>query len=172
MKKVMARATAQRIQELLHAGLSQSDIARRYGVTRQHIHNVLKRSGYVPESTGQTKLIRDNFPWEIEDTEVYGNTVYIQLWLAARFNDDPDSISKTSIERVRSLVRKLVRFNQVVDYDPDYPWVKGLLNTKGIAFLPRTVGDEDYMIKIRPGVRITPVGETLWRMPDLKKLRL
>ena len=55
----MARATAQRIQELLHAGLSQSDIARRYGVTRQHIHNVLKRSGYVPESTGQTKLIID-----------------------------------------------------------------------------------------------------------------
>lgn len=168
----MARVSANEIEELLAIGLNQSDVARRYGVSRQNIHNILKRSGYVKAETQQTNLIRRNFPWKIEDTEIYDNTVYVQLWLAARFNDNPKSISQSSVTRVKALIRKLVRFNQVVDYDPDYPEIKGLLNTKGLAFLPRTATDEDFMIKIRPGVKITRAGKRLWRMPDLHKLKL
>lgn len=43
---------------------------------------------------------------------------------------------------------------------------------RGLAFLPRSLTDENYMIKTRPGVTLTEVGKTLWQMPDLKKLRL
>ena len=168
----MAKITAWRAFELMEEGLTQAEIARQAGVTRQYVYKILRDAGFRSEFAQQTRLIRDNFPWELENNEVMDNTVYIQLWLAARFNDTPDSISKTSTERVRALIRKLVRFNQVVDYDPKYPWVKGLFNTRGLAFLPRQEEDEDYMIKIRPGVTITEVGKKLWKVPDLKKLRL
>ncbi|MGV0428553.1 helix-turn-helix domain-containing protein [Corynebacterium pyruviciproducens] len=168
----MAKITIEEIFLLQGQGLTQAEIARRAGVTRQYIYKLLRESGYRSEFALQTRLIRNNFPWELENNEVMDNTVYIQLWLAARFNHNPASISKTSTERVRALIRKLVRFHQVIDYDPHYPWVKGLFNTRGLAFLPRSLTDENYMIKIRPGITLTEVGKTLWQMPDLKKLRL
>lgn len=168
----MPSISTDEIIALLEQGLSQAEVSRIYGCSRQYIHKLIKQAGYTQAFTAQTQLIRDNFPWEIEDPEVYGNTVYIQLWLMARFNDDPTSISEESVKRVKALVRKLVNFSQVVDYNPEYPWVKGLFNTYGLAFLPRGEADHDLAIKNRPGVKITHEGERLWKIPDLKKLRL
>ncbi|WOT02160.1 hypothetical protein [Corynebacterium pyruviciproducens] len=36
---------------------------------------------------------------------------------------------------------------------------------RGLAFLPRSLTDENYMIKIRPGVTLTGIGRPQARCP-------
>lgn len=58
-------------------------------------------------------------------------------------------------------------YRQVIDYNPAYPAIPGVVNTPGFAYVPRTESDEDFIIKIRPGVRITTIGDRIWRLPEM-----
>lgn len=147
---------------LLEDGIRQSDIAREFGVSRQYVNKLAKQGGH--ESV--INLINENLPWELP-MEYRGNHLYQALRLTAHLNYDPEGMtSKANFDKIGSLIRKLTVFNQVLDFDPDYPAVPRISNTPGFAFIPRTETDKNYMIKIRPGVKITKLGEKLWRLPQ------
>ncbi len=58
----MSKITIEDILFLMDNGLTQSEIARRSGVTRQYIHKILRANGYLTEAAVQTTLIRTTFP--------------------------------------------------------------------------------------------------------------
>lgn len=146
---------------MMNKGFRQTDIAREHGVSRQYVNKLAKQGGYESISTE----VGENFPWEITP-EMYTNTVYHALRLYGHWRVDPEAIEGSSRAKVRALLRKLELFNQVIDYDPDYPAMPGLTNTPGFAYLPRQGSDEDFVMRIKPGVRVTPLGDRIWRMPD------
>lgn len=147
---------------LMSKGVRQSEIAREYGVSRQYVGQLAKQGGY---DSPITKVSR-NLPWEV-DPAFYANTIYKGVTLHGHMMlAGKEKISATSQSKLLGFYRKLIRFNVVVDYDPDYLAQPGLTNTNGFAYVPRGAADKDYIIKVRPGVRITPLGEKLWRLPS------
>lgn len=141
--------------------MTQTELAREYGVTRQYIHKLAKQAGHEPLRT----IVTENFPWPIKP-EFYDNHLYITLRAIGTFNLDSTAVRETTLRGVRSVLRKLQNFNTVIDYDPGYPAVPGLVNTPGFAYVPRAESDENFIVKIKPETRITPIGRKLWRMPE------
>jgi hypothetical protein len=141
--------------------MTQTELAREYGVTRQYIHKLAKQAGHEPLRT----IVTENFPWPIKP-EFYDNHLYTTLRSIGTFNLDPTAVRETTLRGVRSVLRKLQNFNTVIDYDPGYPAVPGLMNTPGFAYVPRAESDENFIVKIKPETRITPIGRKLWRMPE------
>lgn len=149
----------------INEGWKQSEIASEYGVSRQYVSKLAKQSGYVSSMT----VINDNLPWKV-DPEYQKNTLYQSLRLIAHYNLDGDDAfrhSETSRRKARVLLKKLVVYRQVIDYNPAYPAIPGVVNTPGFAYVPRTEADEDFFIKIRPEVRITTTGDRIWRLPEM-----
>lgn len=149
------------VRYCLAQGMTQTELAREYGVTRQYIHKLAKQAGHQPLRT----IVTENFPWPIKP-EFYENHLYITLRAIGTFNLDPTAVRETTLRGVRSVVRKLQNFNTVIDSDPGYPAVPGLVNTPGFAYVPRTESDKGFIVKIKPETRITPIGRKLWRMPE------
>lgn len=148
------------VMYLMENGYRQADIAREYGVTRQYIHKLAKQAGYIsPIGT-----VRDNMPWEV-DPAFQKNATYMAFRLVGHNRVAPDSLEEGSKARAEGLINRLATFNVVLDYDPSYPPIPGLTNTPGFAYLPREEQDEDFMMKVKPGVKITPLGNKIWRMP-------
>lgn len=145
---------------LINQGLTQAEIARLFGVTRQYVNILAKRGGREPI----TPRVTANLPWEV-DPAYYSNTLYGALRLLGSYQLDPTSIRGSSIGKLNAFLRKIELFSQVLDYDPEYPAIPGYSNTPGFAFKPREETDEDFVVKIRPGATITPLGDKLWRMP-------
>ena len=149
------------VRYCLAQGMTQTELAREYGVTRQYIHKLAKQAGHEPLRT----IVSENFPWPIKP-EFYENHLYITLRAIGTFNLDPTAVRETTLRGVRSVLRKLQNFNTVIDCDPGYPAVPGLVNTPGFAYVPRAESDENFIVKIKPETRITPIGRKLWRMPE------
>lgn len=143
-------------------GYRQTDIAKEYGVSRQYINKLAKNGGYISPIT----TVSQNMPWEVE-SQFSKNSVYIGLrafghiQVAGRSSLEPDSL-----RRADTLTRRLAIFQQVIDYDAGYPPIPGLTNCNGFAYLPRVAEDEDFIFRVRPGVKITPLGEKIWRLPN------
>lgn len=153
------------VMSMIKEGYKQSQIAEAYGVSRQYVSKLAKQSGYISTMT----IINDNLPWEV-DPEYQKNTVYQALRLIAHYNLDGDEAfrhSETSRRKARVLLKKLIVYRQVIDYNPAYPAIPGVVNTPGFAYVPRAESDEDFFIKIRPGVRITTIGDRIWRLPEM-----
>ncbi|MDK4207004.1 helix-turn-helix domain-containing protein [Corynebacterium pseudodiphtheriticum] len=149
------------VRYCLAQGMTQTELAREYGVTRQYIHKLAKQAGHEPLRT----IVTENFPWPVKP-EFYNNHLYITLRAIGTFNLDPTAVRETTLRGVRSVLRKIQNFNTVIDCDPGYPAVPGLVNTPGFAYVPRTESDENFIVKIKPETRITPIGRKLWRMPE------
>lgn len=145
---------------LMNNGHRQVDIAREYHVSRQYIHKLAKDAGYA----SPIAIVRENLPWDV-DPEFSRNATFVALRLIGHEVVAPGKMIDESRARANGLLKRLKQFNVVVDYDPSYPPVIGLTNTPGFAYLPREAQDEDFIVKIRPGVRITPLGNKIWRMP-------
>lgn len=144
---------------LVEQGMKQSEIAADFGVTRQYVNKLAKQAGYVSSMT----IVNENLPWEVSP-DYQTNTLYQAVRLVGHCNLG-DISSKSSERKLSALLKKLRAFNQVIDFDPGYPAIPGVVNTPGFAYVPRTLEDEDFVIKIRPGVRITNIGNRIWRLP-------
>lgn len=145
---------------LMDNGYRQVDIAREYGVSRQYIHKLAKDAGYKPPIT----TVKENLPWDVAP-EFARNSTLVAFRLVGHERVAPGKMVEESRERANGLIKRLRQFNVVIDYDPEYPPIPGLTNTPGFAYVPRADKDEDFMMKIKPGVRITPLGDKIWRLP-------
>ncbi|OIR43185.1 hypothetical protein [Corynebacterium sp. NML120713] len=149
---------------LMEEGMSQAEIGRMYGVSRQYVNKLARQGGYV----SRVNLLKEAMPWEV-DKEFSRNASLIGFRLAGHVALDPDNIAEEGRERAESFLNRLRTFNVVLDYNPEYPPIMGLTSTPGFAYLPRTEEDEDFMMKIRPGVKVTPLGNRIWRLPEKKE---
>lgn len=154
------RITPAYVVSMINKGHSQADIAREFGVTPGYINKLAKQGGYKP----LTPQITANLPWDIHPA-YNTNSVYHSLRLLAHHNMRPGTLKGSSTKKLLAFLRKLEQFDQVIDYDPDYPAVPGLTNTPGFAYVPRKPRDGDYAIRIREGMKLTPLGRKMWKMP-------
>lgn len=146
---------------LMDQGMRQAEIAREFNVSRQYVNRLAIAGGHSPVSTEVT----ENLPWSV-DPEWYTNTIYQGLRLLGHYQLDPEGLVGSSRVKLRGFLRKLDTFNQVVDYDPSYPAIKGISNTPGFAYVPRRPEDNGLVIKNKPGIKITNTGKRIWRIPD------
>ena len=161
----MSGLTHDIVMSMIQEGYRQSEIAEAYGVSRQYVSKLAKQSGYVSSMT----IINDNLPWKV-DPDFQKNSLYQAIRLVAHYNLDGEEAfrkTKTSRRKAQLLVQRLVVYRQVIDYNPAYPAIPGVVNTPGFAYVPRTESDEDFIIKIRPDVRITTIGDRIWRLPEI-----
>ncbi|AJI78499.1 hypothetical protein CSING_04790 [Corynebacterium singulare] len=161
----MSGLTHDIVMTMIKEGYRQSDIAREYGVSRQYVSKLAKQSGYISSMT----IINDNLPWRV-DSDFQKNSLYQSLRLIAHYNlegEDAFVNAKTSRRKAQRLAERLIVFRQVIDYNPAYPAIPGIVNTPGFAYVPRTESDEDFIIKIRPDVRVTTIGDRIWRLPEI-----
>lgn len=156
----MSGLTPSLVIYLMKSGQRQTDIAQSYGVTRQYVNKLAKQGGHISPIT----TVRENMPWEV-DPELARNSTIVSFRLVGHAAVAPDNLSEESLERANSLIRRLKTYNVVVDYDPTYPPIIGLTSTRGAKYFPRTEADEDFIMKIRPGVLVTPLGNRIWRLP-------
>ena len=156
----MSGLTPSLVIYLMKSGQRQTDIAQSYSVSRQYVNKLAKQGGHISPIT----TVKENMPWEV-DPELRRNSTIASFRLVGHAAVAPDNLSEESRERANSLIRRLKEFNVVVDYDPAYPPIIGLTSLPGAKYLPRPEDDEDFIMKIRPGVRITPLGSRIWRLP-------
>lgn len=149
------------VRYCLAQGMTQTELAREYGVTRQYIHKLAKQAGHQPLRT----IVTENFPWQIKP-EYTHNNLYTVLRVIGLWNLDPSAVQNSTMQKVKGVLRKIQNFNTVIDCDPGHPAVPGLVNTPGFAYVPRTESDENFIVKIKPETKITPIGRKLWRMPE------
>lgn len=76
----------------------------------------------------------------------------------------PGKLTNESRERANGLLKRLRQFDVVIDCDPSSPPIVGLTSLPGFTHLPRTVEDKNFVMKIKPETRITPLGDKIWRM--------
>lgn len=146
---------------LIEDGQTQSEIAREFGVTRQYVSKLAKDGGYH----NRFRVVSENLPWPV-DSAFGHNTIYKNLRRHAIAQaNGMDSLSKIDRSHVLAFRKRLAVFNSVVDYNPSYPAMPGFTNTPGFAYVPREEGDEGFVIRLRPGVRLTSEGKKLWRLP-------
>lgn len=145
---------------MMENGYRQVEIAREYNVSRQYIHQLAKQAGYTSPIT----TVQENLPWDV-DPALTKNATFVAFRLIGHEMVAPGKLTNESRERANGLMKRLRQFDVVIDYDPSYPPIMGLTNTPGFAYLPRTASDENFLMKIKPETRVTPLGEKIWRMP-------
>lgn len=157
--------TPETVIALITSGVSQTSIGETYGVSRQYVNKLAKQAGHVSTMT----VINQNLPWKVPG-DYQDNTIYQGIRLIAHYNLEGERSFEgrpTNLRKLKAIIKKLHVYRQVVDFDPSYPAIPGVVNGPGFAFMPRTPEDEDYAIKIRPGTKITRLGESLWRLPPM-----
>ena len=146
---------------LMDSGMSQSEIARQSGLSRQYVSILAKRGGHV----NPWLVVDDNLPWTVP-ADYTNNTIYKGVRRHGFFMAHGKKAMKSlEYKRLEGLWRKLRVFNQVIDFDPSYEGIPAISQEPGFTYLPRTEKDEDYIIKIRPGVQLTDIGKKIWRLP-------
>lgn len=157
------RLTPELTAFLVEKGMRQVEIAEEFGVSRQYVNALLRKAGVESPVT----IVSENMPWEITE-EFYLNTIYQAVRLHGHAQvGGMDALNGSSINKLRAFHKKLTVFKQVIDFNPKYPALPGVSNSPGFAYVPRSPQDEDFIIKIRSGVNITPLGDRIWRLPTV-----
>lgn len=152
------------IEALKTQGLSEAEIARQFGVTRQavswHVH---KYGG----SMTPRQLVLKHFPFEVP-SELARCSIYQRLrdhgeWYAA---GDNASLSADQKQRLVWFYNKLRRNNWVIEFDPNIPPIPGVSKCGGWAYRERMPADEDYLVRVNEYTTLTEYGQEIWRFPD------
>ena len=156
------RLTLAIVEALKNKGLSQSEIARQYGVTRQYVSWI--KHTYGGRLTPRESVLQ-HFPFKVP-VEM-GNTSPFK-----RLRDHGEYVatggvgmSEDKLQRLRSFYRKLRENNLVVEFDPNIPPIPGISYRGGWAYRGRLPEDGDLLIRINEFTNITDKGRNIWRLP-------
>lgn len=154
--------TPAEIDRLRNLGLSQSAIARRYGVTRQYISWIKYYHGCRLTPREEVMLHWPfNVPAEMSQTSPYKRLRDHGEFMAT----GGVGMSDNKLSRLRQLYRKLRDENLVLEFDPEIPPIEGVSNKGGWAFRARRASDEDLIIRKNDYADITDRGRMIWRFP-------
>lgn len=153
------------VDALKAKGLNQSEIARRYGVTRQYV-SWLKHT-YGGRMTPR-ELVLQHFPFDV--SEAHGNSSPFK-----RLRDHGEyaaagtvGMSDDKIKRLRSFYKKLRDENLVVEYDPTLPPERGVSSNGGWAYRNREPADSDLLVRVNEYTHLTDQGKMIWRFPPVE----
>jgi hypothetical protein len=157
-----ARLSLSIIEDLKNKGFSQSDIARMYGVTRQHVSWI--KHTYGGRLTPREKALK-HFPFKVP-TDQTNASPYKRLRDHAEFVATSGiGMSADKLKRLRTFYRNLRENDLVVEFDPNIPPEPGASITGGWAYRHRTPEDGDLLVRVNEHTTLTGDGRSIWRLP-------
>jgi transcriptional regulator with XRE-family HTH domain len=151
------------IEDLKAKGYTQSDIAKMFGVTRQAV-SWHKRT-YNGKRTPRQQVLEDNFPWKVDSRFIQSNPFRSLRDYGEWFATGGKGLADIKLRRAQALIRKLMKNNAVLEYDPELSPIEGVSVQGGFALRPRRRQDGDLMIRVNKHTTITEQGRLIWRMP-------
>ena len=149
------------IEALKEKGLSQSEISRQFGVTRQAVsYHVRKYGGTL---TPRQKAL-ESWPW-IVPVRFSTQVPYKRLRDHGEYyatNGKGMSFEKLSV--LRPFYERLEDF--VIEFDPDLPPSDGV-GIGGFAYRPRLESDGDLLIRVNDHTYLSDEGLKVWCMPKV-----
>lgn len=152
------------IDRLKNRGMTQSEIARMYGVTRQYISWIKYYHGgaFTPRED-----VLKHFPFVV-------SADHTQVSMYKRLRDHGEYVatggvgmSEDKLSRLRGFYKKLREDDVVVEYDPTIPPAPGVSNRGGWAFRKREPSDENLLIRVNEYTDLTETGRRIWRLPQI-----
>lgn len=150
------------VEDLKGKGLSQSEIAELFGVTRQYVSWI--KHTYGGKLTPR-EVVLQSFPFQV-------SAIQAQTSPYRRLRDHGEYVatggrgmSEDKLKRLESFWKKLRDGNLVLEYDPDIPPIKGVSNKGGWAFRERLPEDGDLLIRANEYANLTDKGRMIWRLP-------
>ncbi|BCP02492.1 helix-turn-helix domain-containing protein [Mycobacterium intracellulare] len=150
------------IEALKSKGLNQSEIAERFGVTRQYVSWI--KHTYGGRLTPREQIMQE---WPFQVPVRMGNTGPFK-----RLRDHGEFVATNGIgmshdklSRLRGWYRKLRDENLVVEFDPSIPPIEGVSPVGGWAYRKRRKSDGDLLIRVNKHTRLTEKGRMIWRLP-------
>ncbi|ANE83403.1 hypothetical protein A7U43_28200 (plasmid) [Mycobacterium adipatum] len=81
-------------------------------------------------------------------------------------------MADADLDRVHAFHDRLREEDAVIEFDPNIPADQGIDGAAGFAFRPRTIDDEDRLIRVNGFTVLTEEGDMIWSFPpDLPDLR-
>ena len=150
------------IEGLKERGLSQSEIARQFGVTRQAVsYHVRKYGGTL---TPRQKAL-ESWPW-IVPVRFANQVPYKRLRDHAEFYATKgEGMSPEKLSLLRLFYKRIEGF--VVEFDPDLPPSDGV-GIGGFAYRERLDSDGDLLIRVNEHTHLSEEGLKVWRRPAVK----
>jgi hypothetical protein len=150
------------IEGLKDRGLSQSEIARQFGVTRQAVsYHVRKYGGTL---TPRQKAL-ESWPW-IVPARLSTQVPYKRLRDHAEFYATKgEGMSPEKLSLLRLFYKRIEGF--VVEFDPDLPPSDGV-GIGGFAYRERLDSDSDLLIRVNENTHLSEEGLKVWRRPAVK----
>jgi transposase-like protein len=153
------------IDRLKNQGMSQSEIARMYGVTRQYISWI---KYYHGGRLTPREIVLQHFPFVVP-AELTQTSQYRRLRDHGEYVATGGvGMSEDKLNRLRSFYAKLRDEGLVVEFDPDIPPEPGVSNKGGWTFRTRAPADEDRLIRINEYTDLTEDGNEIWRFPPIE----
>ncbi|GAB4584436.1 XRE family transcriptional regulator [Nocardia sp. IFM 10818] len=150
------------VESLKNQGLTQSEIANMYGVTRQYVSWIKKT--YGGSETPRERVLK-NFPWTL-------TTQQGQMAPARNLRNHAEymatggkGMSAEKLTKLRNFYKKLRDENVVVEFDPALPPEPGVSSVGGFAYRPRAAEDGDLLIRVNEHTAMNEEGKIIWRFP-------
>ncbi len=151
------------IEGLKNRGLSQSDIARQFGVTRQAISYYIRKYGgrLTPR-----QMVLEHFPWAV-------STKQSEASACKRLRDHGEYVATGGVGMSYDKIRRLRGFyerlrDQVVEFDPAIPPEEGVSSNGGFAYRKRRESDGDLLIRVNEHTHLSEQGKRIWRFPPME----
>lgn len=155
------------VEELRRKGFNQSEIAEMHGVTRQAVS--WQKKTYGGRLTPRQIV---NKAWPFRTTDLHGKSkAYQRLRDHGEFRATGGrEMNEDKVKRLKSWWRKLRDENVVLEFDPSIPPAPGMAGG-GFRYVPRTIDDEDLLIRVNEHTNLTDEGEVIWSWPpDIDQL--
>lgn len=149
------------IEQLKSEGLTQTQIADMFGVTRQAVSwHVRYHSGKL---NPRTELLETHFPWDVPG-EMSNTSLLRRLRDHGEFVATGGAgMSPAKLSRLPGFYRKLR--DQVLEFDPSIPPTPRVAPKGGFALRKRTSKDGDLMIRVNKYTVLTDEGRRIWALP-------
>ena len=137
--------------------------AKEVGVSKQAVHQALKKIGYRHPLT----IARDYIPWSDMPPGAKSATPYQRLVQHLEFTAAGEKyMSEGVLKRLRNWYENtLEKFSVVVEYDPEQYPVPGQ-QFGHWRYVPREPRDGDLILRQNEHTKLTPAQKVLFRMPE------
>jgi hypothetical protein len=152
------------IDRLKNQGMTQSEIARMYDVTRQYISWIKYYHGgaFTPRED-----VLQHFPFVVP-AEMTQTSVYKRLRDHGEYQATGGvGMSADKLSRLRGFYRRLKDEGLVVEFDPTIPPEPGVSRKGGWALRKREPKDEDLLIRVNDYTDLTVEGKRIWKFPQI-----
>lgn len=150
------------VEDLKSKGFSQSQIAEKYGVTRQYISWIVR---YYGGRLTPRQAVLAHFPFVVS-SEMGQTAPYKRLRDHGEYYaTDGVGMSEDKLSRLRGFYSKLRDENLVLEFDPDIPPIEGVSPCGGWAYRTRIDADGDRLIRVNEYTHLTDGGRKIWQFP-------